>query len=184
MIPIEQDPWMYATESIRNSIGEEKSNGYATQWEKADDTYAFIIRKTFQRPRDVIQFCICMKNNMHKEIFTKGDFKKAIKCYYDFVWTDICNELVNSSVDSVLVKRFIQYLGKSSYKYKELESIFSSMNNNKELTYSIFINTLLVMGLLKLNDRPWHSFTEVRNFVVLDNNSTIKVNELLHEITN
>ena len=47
------------------TFGEEENNSVLDVWTKSDNTFKFVIDKTFHRPRDVIQFCICMKNYLN-----------------------------------------------------------------------------------------------------------------------
>jgi len=59
-----------------------------------DEPFAYIIHRTFHRPRDIIQFCLKLQSiTKKKSTFDRDCIYKAEKLYTDWLLDEISNEI-------------------------------------------------------------------------------------------
>lgn len=132
------------------------------------DPFRYLVHRTFHRPRDVIQFCIKIKNEV--ESTKKLDFttiKAAEKDYSQWLIDELKNEIspIIPATDTLFT--FLRSLGTKPFDTREFSKKFlETRNRNINKSPEALLRYLYSLGIIQninFTDRRTEFFSIIRN---------------------
>ena len=122
---------------------------------KEQSVFAYMIKRSFQRPRDIIQFCIKIQEDANK--WKKLNLKNIIdaeKVYSSWLLTEVANEFGPLIKDKPKLYEFLRILGNRIISYDVFCKHYLSYQNVIGLDSDKLLELLYRLGIIiNVNDR-------------------------------
>lgn len=133
------------------------------------DIFKYIIHRTFQRPRDLIQFCIKIQEECKSSgILAQESIKNAEKEYSLWLLGEVENEIAPLIKDTESLYELLRLLGRGVYsvshfkeKYNKYQSAFDDYDAEKML--KLLYEFGIIYNVRLLNGKIVEQFSVIRN---------------------
>lgn len=133
------------------------------------DIFKYIIHRSFQRPRDLIQFCIKIKAECKStNSFSKVSIKNAEKEYSLWLLGEVENEIAPIIKDTEALYELLRLLGRSVYTVSLFKDKFTKYQNNfpnidVEKMLKLLYEFGIISNVILKNNRIVEQFSIIRN---------------------
>lgn len=148
---------------------------------KAQSIFAYMVRRSFQRPRDLIQFCIKIQEDSKKwNRLNLQNILDAEKTYSAWLLTEVANEFGPLISSKPTLYEFLRSLGDNPVSYHTLESSYKQYQDEVNLSIDDLLKLLYRLGIIfnvNTGGKQKEYFSIIRNEQSSFNK---KLNILLH----
>ena len=126
-----------------NTVLDLKENG------RRQDPFRYIVHRTFHRPRDLIQFCIHIQN----EVRDKNDFyyqtiKDAETKYSVWLLSEIENELAPMVKEIQTLYEFLRLLGQKAFSLADFKRKYANFEKKVNMDPEVLLKLLYKFGII------------------------------------
>ena len=116
---------------------------------RMQNLFPYIIHRTFHRPRDLIQFCIKIKQEVETDNYINyRQIENAEKEYSLWLLTEIENEIGTTIKDTTTLYEFLRELGSSDYSISDFKTKYSRFQKILQLDYEELLDILYSIGII------------------------------------
>jgi len=111
--------------------------------------FTYIIHRTFHRPRDLIQFCIKIQQQISQDgRISSQQILNAEKEYSLWLLAEVENEIGFKIKDTSALYEFLRELGSNDYSINDFRTKYSRFNNTLNINYEELLNYLYSVGII------------------------------------
>jgi hypothetical protein len=120
-----------------------KENGRLT------NLFTYIIHRTFHRPRDLIQFCLKIKQEVETDNYISyHQIENAEKEYSLWLLTEIENEIGTKIKDTTALYEFLRELGSNDYSISDFKVKYGRFQKALIIDYEELLDVLYSIGII------------------------------------
>lgn len=134
---------------------------------KQQSIFAYIVRRSFQRPRDILQFCIKIQEEVKKwNSLDLQNILDAEKTYSAWLLTEVANEFGPLIMNKPVLYEFLRTLGDRPVTYDTLSRSYGQYQNEVGLDIDALLKLLYRLGIIfnvNTGSHPIEYFSIIRN---------------------
>jgi len=111
--------------------------------------FTYIIHRSFHRPRDLIQFCIKIREQVVANNFISyKQIENAEKDYSLWLLGEIENEIGYKIQNTTILYEFLRELGSADYSITDFRTKYSRFSSTLKIDYEELLNYLYSVGII------------------------------------
>lgn len=148
--------------------------------DKIQDPFKYLIHRSFHRPRDIIQFCIYIQNEVkEKDDFFFKTIKDAETKYSVWLLSEIENELAPMVEEIHVLYEFLRLLGEKAFNLSNFKRKYSSFRNTIGIDSEALLKMLYKFGIIH---NVQFKYRSVEMYSIVRNENSVFNRDLMIEL--